>query len=92
MERKWYEMLDEETKKHFERLVLASYLHKHAFEKAERPAIAQLWIALAMLSKKNEELTKKINEITQQISRKKQAKKKASKTRAKKAKIKAKKK
>jgi len=47
----WKEKLDPLVKTHLDRQILESIRHKNAYEIANNPALAQLWTALASISK-----------------------------------------
>jgi len=69
----WYK--ESELKEYIENLILASYLHKKDFEKAENPARAQLWIVAAILAKRIGELQKEIELLKAKIEKGKKEKK-----------------
>ena len=74
----WYK--ESELKEYIENLILASYLHKKDFEKAENPARAQLWIVAAILAKRIGELEKEIKLLKTKIERGKKTVKKKRKS------------
>ncbi len=59
LKKEWRKHIDSETRKHMDKLVLTSSNHKHHYKDSDNPAIAQLWIALAELSKRIEQIESK---------------------------------
>jgi hypothetical protein len=56
----WREEIDPLLRQHLEKVIEESYKQKNAFEKAKNKDIAQLWCAVAILSKDNFDLKLKI--------------------------------
>ncbi|MDO8628697.1 MAG: hypothetical protein Q7R56_03000 [Nanoarchaeota archaeon] len=56
----WREKVHEKVKQHLETQISQTVQHKDAYERAEDPALAQLWVAVANLSRQMYELNVKI--------------------------------
>jgi len=64
----WRTHIDKDLANHLEKLIEHSNKHKHAFEKSENPAKAQMWIALSLLSKQLHDFHFKLNEIESKLN------------------------
>lgn len=60
---KWMEKLDESTKEHLDIQIKETHFNEEALKTAENKQNAQLWVAIANLSKQMNEILLKINYI-----------------------------
>ncbi len=57
----WRKKIDKSLKPYLEKFITETYFHDKAFKLAEDPSKAQLWIAIALLSKQLYNLEMKVN-------------------------------
>ncbi|MBI2670516.1 hypothetical protein HYX18_00850 [Candidatus Woesearchaeota archaeon] len=57
----WVEKLDESTKEHLKLQIKETHINQEALKSSKDPLIAQLWIAIANLSKQLNDITIKLD-------------------------------
>ncbi|MDD5651141.1 MAG: hypothetical protein PHF86_12125 [Candidatus Nanoarchaeia archaeon] len=68
MKNSWRDNVEVLLRKHLELQIRESFKHKDAIEKSAYPNLAQLWIAIANLSKQNFEMELRIKFLEKSIS------------------------
>jgi len=67
MQNKWRDNILSEVKTHLEKQIEDSAKHKEAYNKSINPANAQLWVAVAILSKQLFELNRKVGMVEKDV-------------------------